>query len=185
MLKISKQKALKILKNTKISRDNLRRKKMENSEKTEKIENLETVHGIEYTKPKVYLLQDTGIGVSELSARTCYDSFENSENDSIKLFNSIPDESKQDHKSLLNDVNYIEHSDLLDTLAWTHFHHSILEHANLSYLIKGTSRGVLQEHARHRIQAISVRSTRYTMSGVINAFLASQATSNSIDWFVN
>ncbi|CAA6825691.1 MAG: Thymidylate synthase thyX (EC, partial [uncultured Sulfurovum sp.] len=38
---------------------------------------------------------------------------------------------------------------------------------------EGTSRGVLQEHARHRLQAISVRSTRYTMSSVINAFVAS------------
>jgi thymidylate synthase (FAD) len=33
---------------------------------------------------------------------------------------------------------------------------------------------VLQEHARHRIQAISVRSTRYTMSSIINAFVASK-----------
>ncbi len=33
---------------------------------------------------------------------------------------------------------------------------------------------MLQEHARHRIQAISVRSTRYTMSSVINAFVASE-----------
>jgi thymidylate synthase (FAD) len=59
-------------------------------------------------------------------------------------------------------------------LAWTYFHHSILEHANLSFLVRGTSRGVLQEHARHRIQAISVRSTRYTMSSIINAFVASK-----------
>jgi len=44
----------------------------------------------------------------------------------------------------------------------------------LSYLVRGTSRGVLQEHARHRIQAISVRSTRYTMSSIINAFVASK-----------
>jgi thymidylate synthase (FAD) len=41
-------------------------------------------------------------------------------------------------------------------------------------LIRGTSRGVLQEHARHRIQAISVRSTRYTMSSVINAYVAAR-----------
>jgi len=73
-----------------------------------------------------------------------------------------------------NDINSIEDSSLLKDLAWTYFHHSILEHANLSYLVRGTSRGVLQEHARHRIQAISVRSTRYTMSSLINAFVAAK-----------
>ena len=68
-------------------------------------------------------------------------------------------------------------------MAWTYFHHSILEHANLSFLVRGTSRGVLQEHARHRIQAISVRSTRYTMSSVINAFVASLQDSNPKEFF--
>lgn len=29
----------------------------------------ETVHGIEYSKPTVILLQDTGIGTSEVAAR--------------------------------------------------------------------------------------------------------------------
>ena len=129
---------------------------------------MENVYGIEYSKPEVVLLQDTGIGVAEAAARTCYDSFENSENDIIRdIENSMPDDSMCDA------INDIEDSELLDNLAWTYFHHSILEHANLSFLIRGTSRGVLQEHARHRIQAISVRSTRYTMSSIINAFVAS------------
>jgi len=75
---------------------------------------------------------------------------------------------------MCDELNAIDDSELLDNLAWTYFHHSILEHANLSFLVRGTSRGVLQEHARHRIQAISVRSTRYTMSGIINAFVASK-----------
>lgn len=141
----------------------------------------ETVHGIEYSHPQVVLLQDTGIGTSELAARTCYDSFNASENEAVIYTNTalkIP--LKEDVRPIevatyvrwQEDINGIEHSDLLDTLAWTHFHHSILEHANLTYLIRGTSRGVLQEHARHRIQGISVRSTRYTMSSVINAFVA-------------
>ncbi|WP_428738573.1 FAD-dependent thymidylate synthase [Sulfurimonas sp.] len=129
---------------------------------------MEEIYGIKYTKPEVVLLQDTGIGVAEAAARTCYDSFENSENNVIKsIRNTLPDESMKE------ELNSIMESDLLDNLAWTYFHHSILEHANLSYLIRGTSRGVLQEHARHRIQAISVRSTRYTMSSIINAFVAS------------
>ena len=129
---------------------------------------MENIYGIKYNKPEVVLLQDTGIGVAESAARTCYDSFANSENDVIKdIEKQMPDEVMCDK------INSIDESSLLDDLAWTYFHHSILEHANLSYLVRGTSRGVLQEHARHRIQAISVRSTRYTMSSVINAFVAS------------
>ena len=126
-------------------------------------------YGIKYSKPEVVLLQDTGIGVAESAARTCYDSFSNSENEVIQdIENSMPTQE------MCSSINSIGESKLLDDLAWTYFHHSILEHANLSFLIRGTSRGVLQEHARHRIQAISVRSTRYTMSSVINAYVASK-----------
>ena len=133
------------------------------------------MYGIEYSQPKVTLLQDTGIGVAETAARTCYDSFGNSENDVVQAIESImPDDA------MCDELNGIEDSNLLDDLAWTYFHHSILEHANLSFLIRGTSRGVLQEHARHRIQAISVRSTRYTMSSVINAYVASKHGGDSI-----
>ena len=136
------------------------------------------MYGIDYSKPEVVLLQDTGIGVAEAAARTCYDSFENSENEVIKsLESTLPDES------MCTELNSIEESALLDELAWTYFHHSILEHANLSYLVRGASRGVLQEHARHRIQAISVRSTRYTMSSVINAFVASLEDSDPKEFF--
>ncbi len=130
---------------------------------------MEEMYGIKYSKPEVVLLQDTGIGVAESAARTCYDSFSNSENEVIQqLEHTLPTQE------MLHKLNGVEESALLDDLAWTYFHHSILEHANLSYLVRGTSRGVLQEHARHRIQAISVRSTRYTMSGIINAFVASK-----------
>lgn len=141
----------------------------------------EIVSGIEYTLPEVTLLQETGIGTSEIAARTCYDSFDKSENDCIRDF----EPSQYLHNQDL--VNSIDHSALLDTLAWTHFHYSILEHINLTFLIKGTSRGVLQEHARHRIQGISVRSTRYTMSDVINVFVASLATiddTEAYDFFI-
>ncbi|WP_297433206.1 FAD-dependent thymidylate synthase [Sulfurimonas sp.] len=130
---------------------------------------MQEMYGIKYFQPEVVLLQDTGIGVAETAARTCYDSFSNSENNIVQeIENRLP------NKEMCQTLNEIEESNLLDDLAWTYFHHSILEHANLSYLIRGTSRGVLQEHARHRIQAISVRSTRYTMSSLINAFVASK-----------
>ena len=136
-------------------------------------------YNIEYTKPKVTLLQDSGLGVAEIAARTCYDSFENSENECVK--NAM---NKLDRDA----VNNIEDSELLSNLAWVHHHHSIIEHATLSFLVEGTSRGVLQEHARHRLQAISVRSTRYTMSSVINAFVASLesglGTSEAFEFFL-
>lgn len=144
---------------------------------------MENVNGIEYTKPKVYLLNETGIGVAEIAARTCYDSFENSENQCVIDFN---DSIQRDLKNTIincniNSVNHIEDSALLDQLAWVHHHHSIIEHTYLQFLIKGTSRGVLQEHARHRLQNISVRSTRYTMSSVINAFVASENATQFAD----
>ena len=138
------------------------------------METVEKYH-ITYTKPQVTLLQESGLGVAEIAARTCYDSFENSENACIK----------QAMETLDTDaINRIENSDLLANLAWVHHHHSIIEHATLSYLIRGTSRGVLQEHARHRIQAISVRSTRYTMSSVINAFVASLEAKEGFVFFL-
>ena len=130
---------------------------------------MEDIYGIKYSKPEVVLLQDTGIGVAESAARTCYDSFSSSENSAIQnIEHNMPD------ADMCKELNSIDKSALLDDLAWTYFHHSILEHANLSFLIRGTSRGVLQEHARHRIQAISVRSTRYTMSSIINAFVSAK-----------
>ncbi len=139
---------------------------------------MEEMYGIKYSKPEVVLMQDTGIGVAEAAARTCYDSFQNSENEAIRSM-----EYAMPSSDTCEQINTIDDSNLLHDLAWTHFHHSILEHANLSFLIRGTSRGVLQEHARHRIQAISVRSTRYTMSSVINAFVASQTTEDK-EFFV-
>ncbi len=133
------------------------------------------MYHIEYEKPKVTLLQESGLGVAEIAARTCYDSFENSENECIKTAMEYLDTDA---------INHIDDSDLLANLAWVHHHHSIIEHATLSYLIQGTSRGVLQEHARHRLQAISVRSTRYTMSSVINAFVASKENEDSFSFFL-
>jgi len=131
----------------------------------------EIIAGIEYTKPKVYLLQESGLGTSEFAGRTAYNSFDKSENDEvIQVSTSASDGSLCDKERF--DLNHIEHSNLLDSLAWVHHHHSVLEHCNLTFLIKGTSRGVLQEHARHRLQSITVQSTRYTMNQILNAYVA-------------
>jgi len=141
----------------------------------------EKVNGIDYKLPEVTLLNESSIGVPEVAARICYDSFANAEDAFIQHFPEMI-ENGAFHTGDLNDI---EDSKLLDQLAWVHHHHSILEHTTLSFLVKGTSRGVLQEHARHRIQSISVRSTRYTMSSVINAFVASFEADEPFAFFLD
>ncbi|MCK4974565.1 MAG: FAD-dependent thymidylate synthase, partial [Sulfurimonas sp.] len=63
---------------------------------------MEDMYGIKYSKPEVILMQDTGIGVAETAARTCYDSFQNSENEAIKYIeNNMPNDSACDE---INDI---------------------------------------------------------------------------------
>jgi len=145
------------------------------------------VAGLKYTTPEVILLQETGIGVSEYAARTCYDSFSKSTNEVVADMANCQDSglTQDTYDDMFRDnLNSIDECELLKDLSFTYFHHSILEHINLSYLIKGISRGVLQEHARHRIQAISVRSTRYTMASIIHAFIASLNSQSPIQFFL-
>ena len=52
-------------------------------------------------------------------------------------------------------------------------HESILEHINLTYSIKGISRALLQELARHRHISLSVESTRHTLKKNFEAVSAS------------
>ena len=47
-------------------------------------------------------------------------------------------------------------------------HESILEHITLTYSIKGISRALLQELARHRHISLSVESTRHTLHKYLN-----------------
>jgi len=156
------------------------------------LDNNQSRHYIDFELPTVYLLQDSGIGVAEYSGRTCYDSFDKSENNIVKeLDYQISSGMGQDHyeESYKDDLNNIETSKLLHDLSWVYFHESVIEHANLSFLIKGTSRGVLQELARHRIASYSVRSTRYTMSSLINVFaietLSNFSNTEPSEWFLN
>ena len=48
-------------------------------------------------------------------------------------------------------------------------HASTLEHVNYTFDIDGVSRGLLQELARHRMQSLSVKSTRYTLKELKDA----------------
>ena len=153
---------------------------------------LERVAGITYTRPRAFLMQETGLGVAEFAGRTAYDSFSASENSDIRKMNQLlsrEEDIDTSENSIFagykDSINDVEDAELLDKLAWTYFHHSVLEHASLSFMIKGISRAVLQELARHRIASYTIRSTRYTMSAVLNAFIASQSAPDHKEWFVN
>jgi len=81
------------------------------------------VAGIDYIKPKIYLLQESGLGTSEFAARTAYNSFNNSENQSIQELNDLVNGKYNNNfgndimlKNSLKDISDIEHSDLLDQL---------------------------------------------------------------------
>lgn len=47
-------------------------------------------------------------------------------------------------------------------------HESVIEHINLTFRVEGMSRALLQELARHRHLSLSVQSTRYSMSKMID-----------------
>jgi thymidylate synthase (FAD) len=88
---------------------------------------------------KVKLLQHSSLEVCATAIRTCWQSFDNS------------DDGGQKDKELINRVgNKFKHS-------------STLEHLTYTFYISGVSRALLQELARHRIASPSVKSTRYTL----------------------
>jgi thymidylate synthase (FAD) len=88
---------------------------------------------------KVDLLQHSSLEVCAHAIRTCWQSFDKS------------DEGGDKDKELINRVgNKYKHS-------------STLEHLSYTFYISGVSRALLQELARHRIASPSVKSTRYTL----------------------
>jgi len=148
-------------------------------------------YGINYRLPEAHLLHKTPLYISEFSARTCYNSFDKSEHKSIgelnTILNSEGDISQMVHntaQSAENEVNS-NGSDLLHQLSHVYFHESTLEHITLNFLIKNTSRGVLQELARHRIASYSVQSTRYTMSDLINWFNVTKKFDLGVEFFID
>jgi len=53
--------------------------------------------------------------------------------------------------------------DLIKRVGFKYKHMSVLEHAVFTFEIEGISRALLQELARHRLQSLTVKSTRYTL----------------------
>jgi len=88
---------------------------------------------------EITLMHHTPLEVCAYAIRTCWQSFDKSDNGGEK------------DKALIDRVgNKYKHS-------------STLEHLVYTFYIKGVSRALLQELSRHRIASLSVKSTRYTL----------------------
>jgi len=92
---------------------------------------------------KVARIDGTDLMNAVAGARTCWDSMDKSDSDN----------------------KYIGVSDmkLLDRLFNKTKHESVFEHAVNTFYVSGISRAVLQEIVRHRMNSISVKSTRFTL----------------------
>ena len=88
---------------------------------------------------KITLLQHTSLAVCASAIRTCWQSFDKSDNGGEK------------------------DRELIDRVGNKFNHASTLEHLVYTFYIQGISRALLQELARHRIASLSVKSTRYTL----------------------
>ena len=88
---------------------------------------------------KITLLQHTSLEVCASAIRTCWQSFDKSDNGGEK------------------------DRELIDRVGNKFKHASTLEHLVYTFYIQGISRALLQELARHRIASLSVKSTRYTL----------------------
>jgi len=88
---------------------------------------------------KVTLLHHTPLEVCAHAIRTCWQSFDKS------------DDGGEKDRALIDRVgNKFKHA-------------STLEHLVYTFYIQGISRALLQELARHRMASLSVKSTRYTL----------------------
>jgi len=88
---------------------------------------------------KVDLLQHSSIEICAHAIRTCWQSFDKSD-----------DGGEKDR-------------DLIDRVGNKFKHASTLEHLTYTFYISDVSRALLQELARHRMASPSVKSTRYTL----------------------
>ncbi len=93
---------------------------------------------------KVTLLQNTSLTICASAIRTCWQSFDKSDNGGEK------------------------DRELIDRVGNKFKHASTLEHLVYTFYIQGISRALLQELSRHRIASLSVKSTRYTLKELKN-----------------
>ena len=93
---------------------------------------------------QVELLHFTPLNICSNAIRTCWQSFDKSDNGGPK-----------DQELIERVGNKFKHS-------------STLEHLTYNFYIKGISRALLQELSRHRMASLSVKSTRYTLKELKN-----------------
>jgi thymidylate synthase (FAD) len=93
---------------------------------------------------KITLKQYTSLEVCANAIRTCWQSFDKSDNGGEK------------------------DKELIDRVGNKFKHASTLEHLFYTFYIQDISRALLQELARHRIASLSVKSTRYTLKELKN-----------------
>jgi len=93
---------------------------------------------------KVTLLHHTPLTICSNAIRTCWQSFDKSDNGGEK------------------------DRELIDRVGNKFKHSSTLEHLSYNFYIEGISRALLQELARHRMASLSVKSTRYTLKELKN-----------------
>ena len=93
----------------------------------------------ELNLPKITLLHHTSLDIASTAIRTCWNSHDKSDKG-----------GDIDKELILRVGNKNKHA-------------STLEHLNYTFYIKGVSRALLQELARHRHASLSVKSSRYTL----------------------
>ncbi|MCI7047471.1 MULTISPECIES: FAD-dependent thymidylate synthase [Helicobacter] len=87
----------------------------------------------------ITLLSYTNLNICSQAIRTCWQSFDKSDNGGEK------------------------DRELIDRVGNKYKHSSTLEHLSYTFYIQGISRACLQELARHRMASLSVKSSRYTL----------------------
>ncbi len=92
---------------------------------------------------EITLLNHTPLHICAHAIRTCWQSFDKSDS--------------------CGGVAGEKDKELIDRVGNKFKHASTLEHLVYTYYIKGVSRALLQELARHRIASLSVKSSRYTL----------------------
>ncbi len=109
---------------------------------------------------EITLMNHTPLEVCAHAIRTCWQSFDKS------------DEGGEKDKALI------------DRVGNKYKHASTLEHLVYTFYIKGISRALLQELARHRIASLSVKSTRYTLKELKNSESFKENDFNSAKKFI-
>jgi len=109
----------------------------------------------------VKLLHYTPLHICSDAIRTCWNSFDKSDTKQYKVDAATDDISDfhLDGKVMIGPKD----KDLIDRVGNKYKHASTLEHLYYNFYIKGISRALLQELARHRIASLSAKSTRYTL----------------------